>query len=284
MAELDLLAMISLAVVMMIGLPHGALDGAVATAVGYGKSSRDIAKFSISYVLIAAIVVAVWMVIPIFSLTLFLLISMVHFGLGDHNAKSTLGKYIQVICHGGLVVVVIPHFHYPSVEPIFMTLTGVVHSSQLSSLWGLLILLGGIFCISALLYAGLAIRYTSLRIRFLEFLLLTVILASLPPLTGFALYFCGVHTVRHVKNILAALNTHDADMTILPLTAIFTVLTWGAAGLILVFRPDAITFNDVVLRLIFIGLAALTVPHMMLVDGKFRPKFLSPMPQHAGKG
>ena len=34
MTELDILAMISLAAVMMIGLPHGALDGAVAMTVG----------------------------------------------------------------------------------------------------------------------------------------------------------------------------------------------------------------------------------------------------------
>ena len=92
MAELDAIAMISLAAVMMIGLPHGALDGAVAMTVGYGKRSQDIVKFSVIYTLIALMVVVIWMIIPIFSLTLFMLISMIHFGLGDHNATKPLAK------------------------------------------------------------------------------------------------------------------------------------------------------------------------------------------------
>ena len=280
MAEIDLLALISLGLVMMIGLPHGALDGAVAMTVGYGKRLQDIFKFSVIYILIALLVVIVWMVIPIFSLTLFMLISMIHFGLGDHNAAKPLAKYIQVICHGGLVVALIPIIHFAEVEPIFLTLTGAVHPAQLSSLWGLLIVLGGVFALAALGYAILAIRDKALRGRFMEFLGLGLALAVLPPLTGFALYFSFVHTPRHIRGVVKAVIRHnkktaDAETRILPLTIVFTVITWAVAGLILMFKPDDIAFSDAVLRLIFIGLAALTVPHMMLVDGVFRPKHLN---------
>ena len=276
MAELDILAMISLAAVMMIGLPHGALDGAVAMTIGYGKRVQDIVKFSMIYILIALLVVVVWMVIPIFSLTLFMLISMIHFGLGDHNATKPLAKYSQVICHGGLVTVLIPVLHFAEVEPIFMTLTGAVHPAQLSSLWGLLILLGGIFTLSSFAYAFAVFKERALRGRFLEFIILVLMLALLPPLTGFALYFCAVHTVRHVRNVTNAIKAHDRQTRILPLTIVFTVLTWVAAGLVLILRPETLGFSDAVLRLVFIGLAALTVPHMMLVDGIFRPKYLNP--------
>jgi len=282
MAEIDLLALISLGLVVMIGLPHGALDGAVAMTVGYGRRLQDIVKFSVIYIMIALLVVIVWMVIPIFSLTLFMLISMIHFGLGDHNAAKPLAKYIQVICHGGLVVALIPIIHFAEVEPIFLTLTGAVHPAQLSSLWGLLIVLGGVFVLAALGYAFLAIREKALRGRFLEFLGLGLALTVLPPLSGFALYFCFIHTPRHIRGVVkAVINHHEktssGETSILPLTIVFTVITWAVAGLILMFKPDNIAFSDAVLRLIFIGLAALTVPHMMLVDGVFRPKHLNPL-------
>ena len=276
MTELDLLAMISLAAVMMIGLPHGALDGAVAMTVGYGKRVQDMIKFAGVYTLITIGVVAVWMIIPIISLTLFMVISLVHFGLGDHTARATLSKYIQVMCHGGLVVALIPAVHVDEVEPIFMILTGATNSAQLSSFWAVLILLGVMFALSSVGYAILALKDASLRPRFAEFLVLGIALILLPPLTGFAVYFCAVHTMRHVRGVTKAVKAHDQNTKILPLTLIFTLLTWVGAGIILLLTPDSISFSDAVLRLVFIGLAALTVPHMMLVDGVFRPQHLNP--------
>ena len=87
MLQLDPISLIALAAVTLIGLPHGAMDAAVALALGYGRNFGKMAVFVLAYVLLAAVVVGFWIVAPVLALALFLLISLVHFGLGDTEAQ-----------------------------------------------------------------------------------------------------------------------------------------------------------------------------------------------------
>ena len=50
-------------------------------------------------------------------------------------------------------------------------------------------------------------------------------------------------------------------------TVVLTLITWGSGIVALTARSSDIALNDAVLQVVFIGLAALTVPHMVLVDG-----------------
>ena len=58
--------------------------------------------------------------------------------------------------------------------------------------------------------------------------------------------------------------------TLLNQAAAFTVASWVAGGVAIWWFADMANPEPVVLRVVFIGLAALTVPHMILVDGFFR--------------
>ena len=278
------LALFSLAAVVFIGLPHGAMDGAVAMVSGYGKSRGQIIKFSLQYIAIAALVVLVWVLIPVFSLTMFLLYSMVHFGLGDATPPAApkkdkekkkllvdvdIARFAQIICHGGLVVVVIPLAHLTLVQPIFTVLTG---GAELEAFWSLFLAMVAIFAIASVIYTIAAIITPRYRRRLLEFAGLGAVLAVLPPLTGFALYFCCVHTPRHMARVIHAVKAIMPDARILPLTLGFTLATWVMMAIAVVILGDQISFNAAMVQVIFIGLAALTVPHMMLVDGAFRRK------------
>ena len=117
---LDPMSMVALAAIVIIGLPHGAFDGAVALALGYGKTLRSMFRFIVAYIVIAACVVVFWMVFPTVALLLFLLISMVHFGLGDSQRGGWVQRSIQTLAHGGLVVIAISSVsHRAEVDPIF---------------------------------------------------------------------------------------------------------------------------------------------------------------------
>ena len=288
---LDLLALISLAAVVLIGLPHGAMDGAVAMVSGYGQSRGQLVKFTLRYIAIAGLVVLVWLMIPVFSLTIFMLYSLVHFGLGDAlppKSKPELAKpeqtqpeqtkrwyqidpayVVQIICHGGLVVVVIPIAHLTKVQPIFLVLTGGV---ELAAFWTFLLAMVAVFVIAAGVYTIMAVMTPYLRWRWLECAGLAIALSLLPPLTGFALYFCVVHTPRHVRNVLKAVRAIMPDARVLPLTFGFTIITWLAMAAAVLMMRGQISVDAAMIQVIFIGLAALTVPHMMLVDGAFRRK------------
>ncbi len=271
-ADLSNLALISLLAVVMIGMPHGALDGAVAMVSGYAKTPGQIIKFTLGYLVIAVAVVMVWIYLPMVSLTLFMLYSLIHFGLGDSNEPQGVTRWVQVICHGGLVVVIIPIAHLEAVQPIFLLLTGYSTGSDLAAFWGIMLGVSGLFTASALAYTILAMIQPQLRRSWLEFAALSAIMMLLPPLTAFALYFCCVHTPRHIHHVIRAVRQYLPNTKILKLTLIFTLMTWVGMALAVVMIKQETPIDAALLQVIFIGLAALTVPHMMLVDGMFRRK------------
>ena len=63
--------------------------------------------------------------------------------------------------------------------------------------------------------------------------------------------------------------------TILVTGFVLTVITWAGAGAAFYLQADlaAVSASDAALRTVFVLLAALTVPHMILVDSIFRPVY-----------
>ena len=55
------------------------------------------------------------------------------------------------------------------------------------------------------------------------------------------------------------------------MTAGFTIATWAMAAAAWLLLAGRIGVDAASLQIVFIGLAALTVPHMILIDGVFRP-------------
>ena len=265
----DLLSFLALAAIVLIGLPHGAFDGAVALALGYGKTVQSISVFFLGYIAIAASVVVFWMVFSDVALILFLTISIWHFGIGDSQPGAWLQRTTQALAHGGLVVIGISMLHRAEVEFIFFHLIG----SETILVWQFLYLTTFGLLIVLLAYLVLALWMPSLRIRFAELVGLGVTFYFLPPLVGFTLYFCGVHSVRHLRYTWAELRASSyAPSTLILLALFLTLVSWIAGILVFWQMPSAAIMDGAILRIIFIGLAALTVPHMLLVDGLFRRK------------
>jgi len=59
-AILDHLSVIALLMVVLIGLPHGALDGAIAMHLGAGRNISFVFQFLFLYLLCGFIVVVLW--------------------------------------------------------------------------------------------------------------------------------------------------------------------------------------------------------------------------------
>ena len=91
-----------------------------------------------------------------------------------------------------------------------------------------------------------------------------------PPLVGFAVYFCCVHSARHVASIVGSLKRYMSVANLCVQTLAFTLASWAAGAAAGWWLIDMTNPEPTVIRVIFIGLAALTVPHMILVDGIYR--------------
>jgi beta-carotene 15,15'-dioxygenase len=261
---LDMASVIALLFVVLIGLPHGAFDGAIANHLGAGRSLAEAVKFITVYCAAAGLVIAIWIMFPAVTLTLFLLISMIHFGRGDASAESGPVFMMQVLLHGGLPIFGIIYFQQTSVTTLFDALTNgdsnlaVLTSSIMVPVMGLM----------ASLYGLMAFRDASLRARFAEFFLLAIVFAILPPLVSFALYFCIIHTGRHMRRIWHVLASTSSPKGLYRQAAGFTLASWLVGGASFLWLGTA-DLDAALLQVVFIGLAALTVPHMILVDGFF---------------
>jgi Brp/Blh family beta-carotene 15,15'-monooxygenase len=83
----------------------------------------------------------------------------------------------------------------------------------------------------------------------------------LTPLVLFLLYFCGLHSPRHLLHAAEGLNRKAATATAVGLT----VITVALAALVVVLGPPG-RLDERLLQLTFIALAVLTVPHMVLIE------------------
>jgi Brp/Blh family beta-carotene 15,15'-monooxygenase len=95
-------------------------------------------------------------------------------------------------------------------------------------------------------------------------MLAVVLLSTLAsPLASFTLYFCGMHGLRHILRTGAYSGLNFMQMGLVSLAPMLGVTS--IALLVWFYFPELPSYEHL-LRLLFVGLAALTVPHMLLID------------------
>jgi len=240
--------------VVVFGLPHGALDPWVAETMGLCQTGVQTTVFTLGYLLIAAIVVLLWFWFPVSSLLFFLIISAWHFS-GDW--AKTMGHIPRWSVGAALLLMPIS-FHTATVAAIFTHLSGpggAILADRLALPEGWLVMI--MLAISALAV------WRGHRQVALEYLLLLGLSYFAPPLVYFAIYFSLLHSPRHLLGLWRQAPRAEQGRLIRML------VTYTGATLLLAVPLwwvwAALPTESLVLRLVFIGLAAVTVPHMMLM-------------------
>ena len=248
--------LVPLLAILIIGIPHGASDILIARRM-YSQGWFKLLSFIIGYFFLAIIVLITWHFYPIFSLSSFLLISALHFGLLDTLANQTTDyKALRAFIYGATPIIIPITFHTSEVNEIFNLL--IFDESDFAYQLDLLF---PFWLIGVIVLFAKNGRKTVREL--LEIILLACLLALIPPLWGFAFYFCFVHSVRHFLNLSKTLNQIGKfDIFAIIVTIAATLMLILAATLLLTGER----IEDELLRVTFIGLAALTVPHMLLVD------------------
>lgn len=262
LVSVDVLNLIGLLAVVFIGLPHGAMDGALAIHLGWMNRPIKAATFLLAYVGLAALVVGMWLVVPKVGFLGFLAISLFHFGRGDIVPRTKDHQLSEVFMRGGLVLAGISLFHRSEVDSIFEVLIG----SDTEIVW-LFLQTVGVLTIVLIPYVILVKSKQERTAASGEVIGLLALFAIAPPLLGFAIYFCGIHSVRHFKHMGTLLKSTLQQFQVTRTTVIFSFMTWAVGLLVLANQSASIGLEPALLQVIFIGLAALTVPHMILVDG-----------------
>ena len=102
---------------------------------------------------------------------------------------------------------------------------------------------------------------------FLDFFSVLILNYYLPPLLAFTLYFCFLHSIRHSFSLILEIDNNNFKNGLilfikkaLPLTILTSIIYLIA----LFYLSNSFDLNDAILKVIFIGLASLTFPHILL--------------------
>jgi Brp/Blh family beta-carotene 15,15'-monooxygenase len=260
--------------VAVLGLPHGAVDhvqGRDLLARRYGATWT--AVFAAGYTLAAAAVIGAWVAWPPALLIGFLLLAVAHFGGEDTAASPLTSRHerfptalIEPALRGALPVVLPITFHPAATGAHFAALLPGTTAATVTQVLHTVAPAGWVYLagVGALAVTALARRNIYLA---LELAVLTGTFAVLPPLMAFAAYFCVWHAPRHSLTVIASHGPGRLTSGIAWFARTALPLTLVTVGLALVAwiplhaatRADAAT-----MQVVFIGLAALTVPHVAL--------------------
>ena len=251
---------LTVVIVFFIGMPHGALDVIMINRLGrqftrqYQKLNKRLWVFILATVYVVIVIVSwyAWLLSPTVCLALFLGIATIHFRHDWRFAPNELSKFCIA-----LITITLPSLSSPELLQQYFGALGASAERVMIVIRGMQV------CVSvSMIYCILKFMSSIQRQSlFIWLAALTLSACLLPPLLYFCTYFCAVHSILHTlqikeQNKLSWFNV--AKVTLIPMA--------GTAVLLAIFfvaLPDG-ELSDLLLQVTFIGLFALTVPHMLL--------------------
>lgn len=257
MASDNVMIVLALAVTFL-GLPHGALDFAVAKSLNLVTSVSSAIRFMSIYVAIAALSIIFWVWVPEIALVLFLCISVFHFSADWRAAMPPLFRLSLasiILCGPSILHSAVVTELFTTLLLTFQAASWVVESMQVTFYVGLCVFI--YFLLQLLIYKKRPNVW-----QYTEWLTLLVSSIILTPLLHFGLYFCLLHSPKHLQDVGVKLHVSVKRAIVISLP--FVILTIVlAAGLYDLFGTGELNID--LLRWIFIGLFGLTMSHMMLI-------------------
>ena len=269
----DISPLICLLLILTIGVSHGSLDHVKGKKLFNILNISKISIFYFSYILIAILVIIIWLIIPFISLMCFLLVASYHFGKEDTQFLINENSYFNQLLFflKGLLIIAAPmFFHFDETIIIFKLLlvdNEIFYSTlefiEVNKIVPIAIILSSLSGICLLLRKFEIKKF----IIFLDYFSILVLNYYLTPLVAFTIYFCFLHSIRHSITLIYEIDKNDFKnglkifgqkaLPLTVLTAIFCLI-----GLYLL--NNNYDFNSSILKIIFIGLASLTFPHILL--------------------
>jgi Brp/Blh family beta-carotene 15,15'-monooxygenase len=236
--------------VVLLGLPHGALDPMVAKQCFGDRKSFTLPSFYTLYVAAALLYTLVWWRWPAFGLASFLAIAAYHFGSDWEDRGSLLSR-----CAYGSTIVTVPALSHPAQVAVVYEALGVVHPHLLIQVSTVVAVVAGCVAIAS---AAWRRCWSDL----MEQLCIVAGAILLQPLLFFVCYFALLHSPRHLLHTARSVGISRVA-TIAQVTAPVLLATLVLAAVFLVILPGR-RMDERILYVVFVGLAALTVPHMIL--------------------
>lgn len=268
---------LALILIACIGIPHGAVDQLLFLHMSrQAGKERGVGFFYTAYIGLILVYVGVWLAVPWVGFILFLVLSMYHFGQADwiRAIAGSKAAWVYYICWGSFVLLMPVLWHYESSKPIIETIVRMELPVLSAALYkgislGLVAINAGMIGWSAL--AGRA-SGTLVKQALAQLLFLLALYLTTPLLLGFALYFAGWHALTSMQDqisFLKKLHQSYSWKQYVRDAATFSVFAiMGLGGVIWLFQNGGQV--EQALGHLFMGIAAITLPHVILMDQLYR--------------
>jgi len=249
--------------ISVIGISHGSFDHIKGYKLMKFYEINNRYLFYPIYIFCCLLVIFFWKIFPFISLILFLLVASYHFGKEDSCFGIILKKkFINIfyLLKGSLVVIAPLLFHTEETLQIFKILSVnliLPHENYL------------LFSLLISFIANLIIMNSSNNEGFLlaDWVTILTLNVFFSPLVAFTIYFCFLHSVRHSFGLIYEMDKNNFKAGLnkfvkkaLPLTVVTAVLFVVSVY----YLTNYYVLDDAILKVIFIGLASLTFPHILL--------------------
>jgi Brp/Blh family beta-carotene 15,15'-monooxygenase len=255
----ELVLIVCFFLIASIGVSHGALDNYKGVKFLKRFNIKNSVYFYTAYIAVSIFVIFLWIIFPVITLILFLTIAAFHFGKEDNVFKKSKMRYVGffLFLKGALIILAPLYFNFYETVKIFEILNlkiGNIESYILLTLMGLSVL------------SSFAIN-KDFVFPFVDCFTIIMLNYTFSPLVAFTIYFCFLHSIRHSISLIDELDNKNFTngtkiffKKALPLTIITGLLF--LVGLFTL--NNYYSFNYSILKVIFIGLASLTFPHILL--------------------
>ena len=265
--------LICLLLILIIGVSHGSLDHIKGKKLLKTFNLNNISIFYFTYLLLAISITIFWILFPSTALIIFLIVASYHFGKEDTQFlinENTYANQLLFLLKGSLIILAPLLFHFDETISIFklLLIKNETFYSSLAFIENNKLLNIGII-ISTLSSIFLFIKNFELKkfTIFLDYFSIIILNYYFTPLIAFTIYFCFLHSIRHSISLMIELDQNNLKNGLLIffkkalpltiLTAIFCLIG-------MYFLNKNYGFDSSILKLIFIGLASLTFPHILL--------------------
>jgi Brp/Blh family beta-carotene 15,15'-monooxygenase len=262
---------ICLPFLLLIGIPHGAIDNIL-----YLKNSGlTNSQFISIYLLVIALNICIWLITPIIGYGLFLIISAFHFGQSQfthyfvHKTPSfqVLSFFWGVSILSGLI--------YFNADEIIAISVGDTYLSEINALHKLLnisaLFFGSTIISILLLCFSVFLKKIKVENLLMETLVLLIILVTfylLPLLISFSLYFIILHSHKVLKEEYYFLKKDNQINNFSHFVKILAPLTLlSIFGILLIFALIKFNFINISYGYsLFLIISSITLPHVFVMN------------------
>ncbi len=249
--------------IILAGIPHGTLDIEIAAArFGHASLFRKLAILA-AYVGCVLLMIFLWRRQPEIALSVFLVIAIMHFSA---DWRGGVDPFLAMMV--GWALVALPALSHPeSVAIIFEILTGNENGATIAAILACASVPAGL--------GSLAFVYWAYQrgdmVSAIDVLSCIIAALCLPPLIAFALFFCGLHSPRHMADALRDTGALSPLKKAVIIAAVFGLAS--AIGVILFITQEASVgaasvraapIDSGIIQMAFVLLSTLTAPHFLL--------------------